>query len=52
MHHHELGENTFPLEWPNHGILPVVWCWKRIFDGPEDNVYIKYFLSFTRDQTN
>jgi hypothetical protein len=51
MHHAVLGANTFPLEWPGHGILPVVWCWKRIFDGPSDDITAKYQLAFARDRS-
>ncbi|MEI8012874.1 MAG: hypothetical protein WCI27_10440 [Candidatus Omnitrophota bacterium] len=36
------GPNTFPLAWQGGQIYPVNWCTKRIFDGPGDNVWVKF----------
>ncbi|MDQ3131508.1 MAG: hypothetical protein M3Q99_12205 [Acidobacteriota bacterium] len=40
--HKSVGENTFPLQWRDATLFPVEWCKKRIFDGSEDDVWIKF----------
>ena len=40
--HPSIGENSFPFTWRGSTIFPVGWCLKRIMDGPQDNVWIKY----------
>jgi hypothetical protein len=37
------GEDAFPLLWNEGTIYPYAWCQKRIFDGPADNVWIKFY---------
>ena len=39
----EFGKDSFPFEWKNGDVLfPYSWCQKRIFDGPSDDVWLKY----------
>jgi len=40
--HEVFGENSFPFVWKDSTLFPYAWCSKRIFDGPGDNVWIKY----------
>jgi len=40
--HPSFGKNAFPFTWRNSTLFPVEWCLKRIVDGPEDNVWVKY----------
>ena len=41
-HHPEFGELSFPYYWLGQTLFPVSWCLKRIFDGPSDNVWLKF----------
>ncbi len=38
------GEKSYPLIWgPGHGhSYPMAWCYHRIVNGPEDNVWVKF----------
>ena len=46
--HSQFGENTFPLEVPGGQVVfPVVWCEKRVVNGPEDNVAFKVKASLS-----
>ncbi len=38
----EFGPDSFPLSWRGKFLFPYAWCQKRIFDGPGDNVWIKF----------
>jgi hypothetical protein len=40
----EFGLDSFPLLWRGRLLFPYAWCQKRIFDGPDDNVWIKFKL--------
>ena len=40
--HPEIGNNTFPYYWDGRTLFPYSWCEKRIFDGPGDNVWVKF----------
>jgi len=40
--HPSIGENTFPFNWSGKSIFPCAWCENRIYDGPEDDVSVKY----------
>ncbi len=42
--HPSLGEDSFPYHWRGQDIFPFAWCQKRIFDGPEDDVWAKFNL--------
>ena len=37
-----LGEKIYPLVWGTGHIYPMGWCQKRIENGDEDNVWLKY----------
>ncbi len=38
----EMGEATYPIVWgPGHS-YPMAWCYRRITNGPVDNVWDKY----------
>lgn len=36
------GKDSFPLHYDGHASYPVFWCYNRIVNGPEDNVWHKY----------
>jgi hypothetical protein len=38
------GEKSYPLIWGAGHSYPMAWCYRRIVDGPEDNVWIKYLV--------
>lgn len=40
--HPEIGEWTFPYYWKHSTLFPYAWCQKRIFDGEQDDVWVKY----------
>jgi hypothetical protein len=40
--HESLGKESFPLYWNGTTLFPVGWCWKRIVDGPGDDVVAKW----------
>ena len=40
------GEKSYPIIWgqgSGHS-YPMAWCYRRIVDGPEDNVWLKYSI--------
>jgi Family of unknown function (DUF6278) len=37
-----MGEKTYPIIWGGGSSFPLAWCIKRIENGPEDNVWVKY----------
>lgn len=39
------GKNSYPLHWLGGEIYPYSWCYKRIVNGPEDDVWHKYLMS-------
>lgn len=40
----EMGEKIYPLVWGGASIYPMAWCQKRIENGDEDNVWMKYLV--------
>ncbi len=40
--HPTIGEDSFPFAWNGGDLFLYGWCQKRIFDGKEDDVWIKY----------
>lgn len=36
------GKASFPYHWEGTTLFPFAWCGKRIFDGAEDNVQLKF----------
>jgi hypothetical protein len=36
------GEKSYPITWGGGSSYPMAWCYKRIVNGPEDNVWVKY----------
>jgi hypothetical protein len=36
------GERSFALHWRGDESFPINWCYKRLVEGPEDNVWHKY----------
>ena len=42
--HPQMGEGAMPLYWKGHTSFPVAWCLKRLANGEEDNVWLKYRL--------
>jgi hypothetical protein len=47
------GEGSFPIvfESEQHEIFPISWCYKRIINGPEDNVWHKFTVCVLEDAT-
>ena len=45
------GEGSFPIRWRTHDSFPIGWCFKRILNGPEDNVWYKLQV-LSRDAPN
>lgn len=43
--HPVVGENSYPLHWLDGDVFPVAWCYKRIVNGPGDDVRHKYIMS-------
>lgn len=43
--HPVAGEKSYPLHWNGGESFPCGWCYKRITNGPEDNVWYKYQLA-------
>ena len=42
--HPTIGEKTYPLTWSGGESFPMAWCYKRITNGDEDNVWHKYVV--------
>ena len=42
--HAVAGEKSYPLHWLGGESFPCAWCFKRITNGPEDNVWHKYLV--------
>jgi hypothetical protein len=40
--HPVAGKGSFPLHWRDGESFPIGWCHKRIVNGPEENVWLKY----------
>jgi hypothetical protein len=40
--HPVAGEKAYPIHWRGSESFPCGWCYKRITNGPEDNVWHKY----------
>ncbi len=38
------GEKSYPLIWGAGHSYPLAWCQKRITNGDEDNVWVKYYV--------
>ncbi len=38
----ELGKKLYPLHWNKIESFPLAWCSKRIVNGDEDSIWIKY----------
>jgi hypothetical protein len=36
------GEKSYPIIWQDGHSYPMAWCYHRIVNGPEDNVWVKY----------
>ena len=42
--HRVMGRGSLPFHWNQTVIFPFGWCLKRIFDGPGDDVWVKFNL--------
>lgn len=40
--HSVAGPQSFPLHLPGGDSFPVGWCYRRLKNGPDENVWIKY----------
>lgn len=40
--HEVAGPGSFPLRWRGGDSFPIGWCYKRMKNGPEENVWHKY----------
>jgi hypothetical protein len=36
------GEKSYPLHWKTGESYPIAWCAKRIINGEEDSIWVKY----------
>jgi|SRR5690242_6002698 len=43
------GEKSYPLIWSAGHSYPMAWCYHRILNGEEDNVWVKYSVLRTRN---
>lgn len=43
------GPGSFPLHWGGGTSFPVAWCGKRVLNGEEDNVWIKFRMNVLQD---
>jgi type II secretory pathway pseudopilin PulG len=43
------GEKSYPLIWRASHSYPLAWCFRRITNGPEDNIWNKYQMLRDRD---
>lgn len=50
--HPQLGEGAMPLYWKGHASVPVAWCLKRLANGEEDNVWLKYRLLVEQEHSS
>ena len=48
--HPVIGEDSLPLTWRGGTIFPVSWCFKRLADGPGEDIWTKFHaLVLSRD---
>jgi hypothetical protein len=47
-----LGKDSFPFHWRGSQIYPVSWCYKRLVDGPGDDVWVKFDTLVIREAKN
>ncbi len=40
--HATIGPDSFPFQWRGATIFPYGWCFNRIIDGPEDDIWVKF----------
>jgi len=40
--HHAAGPDSYPIDYDGHQSFPVGWCGRRIVNGAEDNVLLKF----------
>lgn len=40
--HHVAGPGSHPLDWGRSESSPYIWCYKRLTQGEEENVWLKY----------
>ena len=48
--HPGMGEDSFPLFIGASAVFPVSWCYKRLLDGPGDDVWTKYQLFILKNE--
>ncbi len=46
-----MGEKVYPLHWASGNSYPMAWCQKRIVNGEEDDVWVKYTVLRDRKST-
>ena len=44
------GPRSFPISSRGHQSFPWGWCFKRLTNGPEDNVWHKFQILYLRDE--
>src|SRR5207244_2502474 len=42
--HPGMGAKSYPLYWKGGASFPCAWAYHRIMNGPEDNVWNKYWI--------
>jgi hypothetical protein len=40
--HPEMGPDSFPLYLDEGALFPFGWCYKRLYDGPSDDIWTKF----------
>jgi hypothetical protein len=40
--HPTMGDKSYPLHWQGGEVFPMAWCYRRIINGSEDNVWHKF----------
>jgi hypothetical protein len=47
--HSVAGPGSFPIKSQGHESFPIAWCFKRLTNGPEDNVWDKLQILYVKD---
>jgi hypothetical protein len=50
--HSVAGPGAFPIHWKSSDSFPVGWCGKRILNGDEDNVWVKFQIVTSDEYQN
>jgi hypothetical protein len=48
----QLGEKIYPLVWNRSQVYPMSWCQKRIVNGEDDDIWMKYTVFKSMQKKN